>query len=84
MILLKCASLFIALDQKRHEIGDLNIFQCVTDIIEALQHTSGTNQEKVHSASLLSHVQPEQAGLDKQFLESKILSTCLNIRWCSK
>ena len=29
-------------------------------------------------------VQPEQAGLDKQFLESKILSTCLNIRWCSK
>ena len=52
--------------------------------IEALQHTSGTNQEKGHSASLLSHVQPEQAGLDKQFLESKILSTCLNIRWCSK
>ena len=46
--------------------------------------TSGTNQEKGHSASLLSHVQPEQAGLDKQFLESKILSTCLNIRWCSK
>ena len=40
--------------------------------IEALQHTSGTNQEKGHSAS---HVQPEQAGLDKQFLESKILST---------
>ena len=50
--------------------------------IEALQHTSG--QEKGHSASLLSHVQPEQAGLNKQFLESKILSTCLNIRWCSK
>ena len=40
--------------------------------------------KKGHSASLLSHVQPEQAGLDKQFLESKILSTCLNIRWCSK
>ena len=53
-------------------------------IIEALQHTSSTNQEKGHSASLLSHVQPQQAGLDKQFLESKILSTCLNIRWCSK
>ena len=52
--------------------------------IEALQHTSGTNQEKGHSASLLSHVQPEQAGLDEQFFESKILSTCLNIRWCSK
>ena len=52
--------------------------------IEALQHTSGTNQEKGHSASLLSHAQPEQAGLDEQFLESKILSTCLNIRWCSK
>ena len=52
--------------------------------IEALQHTSGTNQEKGHSASQLSHVQPKQAGLDKQFLESKILSTCLNIRWCSK
>ena len=51
---------------------------------EVLQHTSGTNQEKGHSASLLSHVQPEQAGVDKQFLERKILSTCLNIRWCSK
>ena len=51
-----------------------------------LQHTftSGTNQEKGHSASLLLHVQPEQAGLDKQLLESKIFSTCLNIRWCSK
>ena len=34
--------------------------------IEALQHTSGTNQEKGHSASLLSHVQREQTGLDKQ------------------
>ena len=33
----------------------------------ALQHTSGTNQEKGHSASLLSHAQPEQEGLDKQF-----------------
>ena len=42
--------------------------------IEALQHTSGTKQKKGHSASLLSHVQPEQAGLDKQFLEIKILS----------
>ena len=52
--------------------------------IEALQHTSGTNQEKGHSVSLLSHVQPEHAGLGKQFLESKILSTCLNIHWCSK
>ena len=55
--------------------------------IEALQHTSDTNQVKGHSASLLSHVQPEQTGLeslDKQFLESKILSTSLNIRWCSK
>ena len=52
--------------------------------IDALQHTSGTNQEKGHSASLLSHVQSKQAGLDKQFLESKILSTCFNIRWCSK
>ena len=51
--------------------------------IEALQHTC-TNQEKGNSASLLSHVQPEQAGLDKKNLESKILSTCLNIRWCSK
>ena len=51
---------------------------------EALQHASRTNQEKGHSASLLSHDQPEQAYLDKQFLESKILSTCLNIRWCSK
>ena len=49
----------------------------ILQFIEALQHTSGTNQEKGHSASLLSHVQPEQAGLDKQFLESKILSTCL-------
>ena len=47
--------------------------------IEVLQHTSGTNQEKGHSASLLSHVQPEQAGLDKKKLESKILSTCLKI-----
>ena len=44
----------------------------------------GYNQEKGHSASLLSHVQLEQAGLDNLFLESKILSTCLNIRWCSK
>ena len=52
--------------------------------IEAFQYTSGTNQENGHSAPLLSHVQPEQAGLDKQFLESKILSTCLNKRWCSK
>ena len=56
----------------------------VLRFIEALQHTSGTNQENGHSASLLSHVQPEQAGSDKQFLESKILSTCLNICWCSK
>ena len=48
-------------------------------LIQALQHTSGTNQEKGHSASLLSHVQPEQAGLDKQFSESKILSTCLKL-----
>ena len=42
--------------------------------IEAMQHISGTNQEKGHSASLLSHVQPEQAGLDKQLLENKIYS----------
>ena len=61
-----------------------NITVWIGLFIEALQHTSGTNQEKGHSASLLSHVQLEQAGLDKQFLESKILSTCLNIRWCSK
>ena len=40
-------------------------------VIEAFQHTSGTNQEKGHSASLLSHVLPEQAGLDKQFLRVK-------------
>ena len=43
--------------------------------IEALQHTSDT---------IIQRVQPEQAGLDKQFLECKILSTCLNICWCSK
>ena len=34
----------------------------ILQFIEALQHTSGTNQEKGHSVSLLSHVQPEQAG----------------------
>ena len=44
---------------------------------------NNSRQEKGHSASLLSHAQPEQAGLDKQFLESKI-RTCLNICWCSK
>ena len=27
--------LFIALDQKRHEIGDLDIFQCVTELNRA-------------------------------------------------
>ena len=53
-------------------------------ILRFIGFAAGTDQKKGHSASLLSHVQPEQAGLDKQFLESKILSTCLNIRWCSK
>ena len=47
----------------------------ILQFIEALHLTSGTNQEKGHSASLLSHVQPEQAGLDKQFLESKYYLT---------
>ena len=28
----ECASLFIGLDQKRHEIGDLDIFQCVKEL----------------------------------------------------
>ena len=61
-----------------------NITVWIGLFIEALQHTSSTNQEKGQSASLLSHAQPKQAGLDKQILESKILSTRLNICWCSK
>ena len=43
----------------------------ILQYIEALQHTPGTNQEKGHSASLLSHIQPKQAGLDKHFWRVK-------------
>ena len=35
MICGSAASLSIALDQKRHEIGDLDIFQCVTELNRA-------------------------------------------------
>ena len=52
-------------------LGDhRNILRKSTEIwdnrenITVQQHTSGTNQEKGHSASLLSHAQSEQAGLD--------------------